>query len=233
MGNMEHSMVVAGSALIAIEFARSIPAWLRVRRTGSSDGVSPISVGVLGGTGIGWIAVAVMADSLAGVIATIVWLTFHFLLWREVARCTPSMARTITTASNLSLAATGLVALIGHLAGHLETFLGGAITAASAFYSLPALFSGMRSRTTNGLSLVSLSVNSLEGGIYLASGVGLGGITAPGDPILAYAFFGGLALVSNIPRVIRTGYRRILGKDQAYPIFPQEAGDDTRHGPHV
>lgn len=91
--------------------------------------------------------------------------------------------------------------------------LGLAVIVASAFYSLPALYRGMRSTTATGLSLMSLTVNSVEGGIYFVAGIGLGRITRYGDPVLAYAFFGGLALISNIPRLIRAGYRRVVDQD--------------------
>lgn len=213
VGNVGYAMVLAGTALVATELMRSVPAWLRVRRTRSSDGLSPISMGVLAGTGVGWIAVAVLAESIAAVIATLVWLVFHFLLWREVSKTSAPMTRTIAMTAALSLAGTALVALVGFLLGHAETAIGLTIVAASALYSLPALYRGMRSRSTTGLSVVSLFVNSIEGAIYFIAGIGLGGITETGKVVLAYAFFGGLALVSNVPRLLRVGCRRLAGRD--------------------
>jgi uncharacterized protein with PQ loop repeat len=205
-------MVFSGAALVTIEVARSVPAWLRVRRTRSSDGISPVSVGVLAGTGLGWIAVAVLTGSLAAVIANVTWLIFHFMLWREVARVDPSMRRPIAVTALVSLVVTAVVAIVGELDGRMETALGAALVAASAFYSLPALYRGMTSPTTAGLSLVSLAVNSVEGAIYFVAGIGLGGITRSGETVLAYAFFGGLAVLSNIPRLVRAGAHRLAGR---------------------
>lgn len=217
MDDAELLMLLSGAALVAIEVARSVPAWLRVKRTRSGDGISPVSMGVLAGTGPGWIAVAVLAKSPAAVIATVTWLVFHVLLWRDVSRAEPSMRRTTSVTALLSLVATGLVAVAGQVAGHLESALGLASVAASAAYSLPALYRGMKSPTTNGLSLVSLTVNSIEGAIYFVAGVGLGGITRYGDSVLAYAFFGGLALVSNLPRLVRAGVRRATDREGLSP----------------
>lgn len=205
--------LLAGLALIAIELARSVPAWLRVREAKSGDGISAVSVGVLAGTGAAWIAVAVLADSVAAAVATGVWLVFHVALWRELVRFEPTMTWTIGCTASASLAATGLVALVGHLAGHLGAALGAEIVAATVLYSVPALIRGMRSRTTDGLSLVSLLVNSIEGTIYLIAGAGLGGITPAGKTVPSYALFGCLSLASNVPRLVRSGYRRVSGRD--------------------
>jgi hypothetical protein len=215
MENATSAMLITGAALILIELARSVPAWLRVRRTGSSDGVSPTSVAVLAGTSIGWIAVAVLADSVAAAVATTVWLCFHLLLWREIARVTPSVALVIARWAAASFIATLIVAIIGMVTGHLAEALGLAIAAASAAYSIPALFAGITSKTTSGLSMVSLLVNSVEGAIYLTGGLGLGGISPAGHFVLGYIFFGATALLSNGPRLMRTVYRRMLGKDKA------------------
>jgi hypothetical protein len=213
MGSTGGVMVLSGAVLILIELARSVPAWLRVRRTGSADGVSAMSVGILAGTGPGWIAVAVMADSPAAAIATVVWLVFHLMLWHAVSGAAPRTARPIAVAAVLSLVMTGLVALVGYVFGHLQEALGVAIAFASAAYSIPALFSGMTSVTTAGLSIISLSVNSMEGAIYLIAGAGYGGISPAGHIVLGYIFFGGIALLSNVPRLVRTSIRRLAGKD--------------------
>jgi uncharacterized protein with PQ loop repeat len=220
-------MLLAGLALTAIELGRSVPAWLRVREAKSGDGISPVSIGVLAGTGAAWIAVAVLADSVAAAVATVVWLVFHIMLWREVTRFEPSMNRTIACTASVSLVATGFVAFIGHLTGHLNAALGAEIVAATVSYSVPALFRGMRSRTTAGLSLISLLVNSIEGAIYLVAGVGLGGITPPGKTVPTYALFGGIALASNIPRLIRSGYRRVSGRDESFSEELSRASEAT------
>jgi len=95
-------MLVGGAFLVLTELARSVPAWLRVRRSRSSDGVSPVSIGVLGGTAVAWFAAAVAARSPAAVVATAVWFGLHVLLWRETARVTPAKARTIAVTATAS-----------------------------------------------------------------------------------------------------------------------------------
>src|SRR5690349_19799678 len=134
MGHEGVAMVLSGAVLILIELARSVPAWLRVRRTKSADGLSALSVGVLAGTGPGWIAVAVTAHSPAAAIATVLWLSFHLMLWREVARVAPSSARTIAWSSALSFVGTAVVAAIGYAVGHLQGALGVTVAVASGAY---------------------------------------------------------------------------------------------------
>lgn len=208
-------MLVTGVALVVIELTRSVPAWLRVRRTRRCDGISPVSVGVLAGTSAGWVAVAVMADSPAAAVATVLWLVFHLLLLREVVRLRPAATRVIIYTTVLSLLGIAAAAVDGAVVGDVVTALGIAIGFASAAYSLPALISGMISKSTAGLSVVSLTVNALEGVIYFVAGMGLGGIAPSGRYIVAYLIFGGIALVSNVPRLIRTLLRRLTGKDES------------------
>jgi len=191
--------LLTGGGLIAIEFTRSVPAWLRIRRSRSTAGISTISTGVLAGSSLGWIVVAVLAHSPAAAVATVVWLVFHLLLWREVALLKPEMAHRIAVAATASLIILGLIALIGILVGHIQESLGLAIGIATAAYSLPALVAGMTSRTTRGLSVISLAVNSLEGAIYLVAGLGYGGIAPVAPVILGYVIFGSAALLSNGP----------------------------------
>jgi len=108
-------------------------------------------------------------------------------------------------------------AAIGIALGDVATALAIAIGIASAAYSIPALVRGMLSKSTAGLSLISLSTNALEGAIYFIAGLGLGGIAPHGTMITAYVLFGGLALCSNVPRLIRTSSRRLAGKDRFAP----------------
>jgi hypothetical protein len=163
---------------------------------------------------MGWVAVAVMADSVAAAVATILWLALHFVLLQEVVRVSPTTKRPIAYATALSLIAMAVAAATGAVLGDTATALGITIVVASAAYSLPALVWGMISKSTAGLSLISLSVNAVEGAIYFAAGVGLGGIAPNGHSIKAYVGFGGVALVSNVPRLVRTSLRRLSGEDE-------------------
>ena len=210
---MTHSVVftelLSGGGLIALEFTRSVPAWLRIRRSRSTAGISAISTGVLAGSSLGWITVAVLAHSPAAAVATVVWLVFHLLLWREVALLKPEIVRRIAVAAMVSLSTLGLFAIMGMLLDNMQESLGIAIGIATAAYSLSALVTGKTSRTTSGLSVISLAVNSFEGVIYLLAGVGYGGIAPVGPVILGYVIFGSAALLSNGPRLCRTCWRRV------------------------
>lgn len=91
--------------------------------------------------------------------------------------------------------------------------VGLAIGATTVAYSLPALVTGMTSPSTSGLSLSALVVNSLEGAVYAAGGLGLGGVAPAGQVVLGYVLAGGAALPANIPRLLRVSLRRLHGLD--------------------
>lgn len=217
--NSWHAMIIIGTVLIGIELLRSVPAWLRVRQSKRTDGISAMSTGVLAGTSPGWIAVAVLAESPGAAIANVIWLAFHLLLLYEVVKASPRTARAISRATALSLVGVAIAGAIGTVVGDLTSALGIAIGFASAAYTLPALVRGMTSPSTAGLSLVSLSTNSVEGVIYLVAGAGLGGIAPAGAPIIAYILFGGLAVTSNVPRLVRVAWRRALSLDASREHF--------------
>ncbi|HEX9229675.1 MAG TPA: hypothetical protein VF885_24020, partial [Arthrobacter sp.] len=82
----EVSAALAGPVLIAVELIRSVPALRRVQRTRTSDGVSGVSLGVLSGTGLGWLALAVIVQSWWVLAANILWIVIHAFLCREVAK---------------------------------------------------------------------------------------------------------------------------------------------------
>ena len=206
-------MILTGTILIGIELLRSVPAWLRVRQSKRTDGISAMSTGVLAGTSPGWIAVAILAGSPGAALANTIWLVFHLLLLHEVVRAGPGTARTIGRATALGFLGVVVAGAVGAAVGDPASALGIAIGIAAAAYTIPALVRGMRSPSTAGLSLVSLSTNTVEGSIYLVAGAGLGGIAPAGTPIAAYLLFGGLAVLSNLPRLVRVAWRRARGLD--------------------
>jgi hypothetical protein len=75
-----------------------VPALLRVQRTGASDGVSGLSLGVLAGTGLGWLALAVLVQSWWVLAANSLWIVIHAFLCREVARTDSRKNREIVLA---------------------------------------------------------------------------------------------------------------------------------------
>jgi hypothetical protein len=209
--------LATGVGLVAVELGRSVPAWLRVRRSATAAGVSPTSVGVLAGSGTGWMAVAVLTSSWPALVAAVVWLAFHLLLCRELGRVHRPTYRRVVSVALWTQAAVVVVGAAGLVVGRPAEVLGLAIGAATIAYSLPALVTGMTSPSTRGLSLSALVVNSLEGAVYTAGGLGLGGVAPAGTAVLGYLLSGGAALLANIPRVLRVSLRRLRGLDGPPP----------------
>lgn len=201
--------VLSAALLLTIELLRSVPAWWRVRTQHSAAGLSPVSLGVLAGTGAGWLTVALLVHSLPALLATALWLVFHLLLCAVTVRAARATVRPLLLSAALSLLATALSALLGAALGSVTDALGLLLAGATVAYSLPALLAGLRSETTAGLSVLALSANSVEGGLYLIAGVGFGGIAPAGTATLAYRLFGTLALCTNAPRLARVGTRRL------------------------
>lgn len=201
-------MFTAGLILVLIEILRSYPAWMQVRRNGSADGISVLSTGVLAGTGPGWIALAVLSSSPAAAIATCVWMIFHILLCWEIAKARPDLVRRILFFTGISLLVLLVTAATGWSLNNLAESLGVFIAVSTAAFSLPALWAGMKSQSTAGLSILALTVNSVEALIYFIGGVGGGGIVPAGQVVYGYVFFGVIAVACNIPRLIRVIIRR-------------------------
>lgn len=211
-------MLTAGAALVIIEIARSYPAWMRVRKNNSAEGISAFSTGILAGTGPGWLAVAVMASSPAAAIATAIWMVFHALLCLEIMKVNPKLTRNILSFTGISFLALCATAYVGVLIGSLSEALGVFIAVATACFSLPSLWAGMTSASTAGLSLIALTVNTIEAIIYTMAGLGLGGIVNTGDMVPAYLLFGVIAFLCNFPRMVRVSLRRIKGLDRFVEI---------------
>lgn len=213
----ESSAALAGLALIAVELIRSVPALRRVQRTGTSDGVSGLSLGVLAGTGLGWLALAAIVQSWWVLAANMLWIAIHAVLCREVARTEPRKRREIVLAGAGSAVALAL-ATIG-AAGFMPVrdALGIMLGVSTLFYAIPAAYEGLASASTRGLSLVSLGVNTLEGTIYFLAGITVLRIAETADPVFGFAFFGVVSIASNGVRFVRVAYRRMNKLDLVPP----------------
>ena len=224
----EVSAALAGLALIAVELVRSVPALRRVQRTGTSDGVSGMSLGVLAGTGLGWLALAVMVQSWWVLAANILWIVIHAFLCREVARTDARKNREIVLAGAGSAAALAVATIGARFFMPVQDALGIMLGVSTLFYAIPAAYEGLASASTRGLSLVSLGVNTLEGTIYFLAGVAVLNIAESADPVFGFAFFGVVSIASNGVRFVRVAYRRIKA------ARPGPAGGRTRRrGPAV
>ncbi|SDP51916.1 hypothetical protein SAMN04487914_11497 [Arthrobacter sp. ok909] len=213
----ETSAALAGLALLAVELIRSVPALLRVQRTGTSDGVSGVSLGVLAGTGLGWLALALLVQSWWVLAANLLWIVIHAFLCREVARTDSRKRREIVLAGAGSAAALVLAALGARFFVPVQDALGLMLGVSTLFYAVPAAYEGLASASTRGLSLLSVGVNTVEGSIYFLAGIAVLRIAEAGDPVFGFAFFGVVSIASNGVRFVRVAYRRIRGLDQAWP----------------
>jgi hypothetical protein len=213
----ETSAALAGVALIAVELIRSVPALRRVQRTGASDGVSGLSLGVLAGTGLGWLALAVIVQSWWVLAANMLWIVIHAFLCREVARTEARKRREIVLAGAGSAVALALATTGGALFMPVRDALGLMLGVSTLFYAIPAAYEGLASVSTRGLSLLSLGVNTLEGTIYFLAGIAVLRIAETADPVFGFAFFGVVSIASNGVRFVRVAYRRIKRLDLAQP----------------
>lgn len=213
----ETSAALAGPVLIAVELIRSVPALRRVQRTGTSDGVSGLSLGVLAGTGLGWLALAVMVQSWWVLAANILWIVIHGFLCREVAKTGAGKRREIALAGIGSAAALALATIGARFFLPAEDALGLVLGVSTLFYAIPAAYEGLASATTRGLSLMSLGVNTVEGTIYFLAGIAVLKIAEAGDPVFGFAFFGVVSIASNGVRFVRVAYRRSKGLDLVLP----------------
>ncbi|RKR12758.1 hypothetical protein [Arthrobacter oryzae] len=213
----EVSAALAGMVLIAVELIRSVPALLRVRRTGASDGVSGMSLGVLAGTGLGWVSLAAIVHSWWVLAANVLWIVIHAFLCREVARTEARKRREILLAGVGSAVVLALATIGARFFIPVEEALGLTLGVSTLFYAVPAAYEGLASASTRGLSLLSLGVNTVEGSIYFLAGIAVLRIAEAGDPVFGFAFFGVVSIASNGVRFVRVAYRRIKRLDRALP----------------
>lgn len=206
--------ILAGIGLLAIEIARSVPAIVQVRKTKSSDGISPSSLGVLAGTGLGWIVLAVLVGSPWVLLANVLWIVLHVWLCHEVSRISPDKSKGIIHSSILSAVVFSTATFLTQLLIPLQDALGLLLAAAMIFYAVPATYAGLTSSSTRGLSLLSLSVNAIEGAVYLCAGFGWLSMHSHDGNVWGFILFGVISILSNGLRFTRVAYRRSLGLDK-------------------
>lgn len=207
---------VAGLFLIVVEVARSAPELRRVLAHRSSDGLSGSSLGILAGTGAGWIVLAVMLEAWWVLAANLIWFGFHLVVCFAVAKVSAAKTRPMVVNALVSAAIVPAVVLAASPWLSTVAALGLLLGASGLVYGVPALIEGLRSATTRGLSAIALSVNVAEGIVYAAVGAGL--ISLAGGTVAGYLFFGVVAVACNLPRLIRVLWRRAHGADQAAEV---------------
>jgi uncharacterized protein with PQ loop repeat len=213
---MELVGILTGLGLISIELIRSVPALLQVRKTKSSEGLSPSSLGVLAGTGLGWIVLAVIVNSPWVLAANVLWIVLHVMLCIEVARIDQSKLKRMCTLGFLTAVGVFLLTFLIERLVSFQDALGILLAIAMVVYAIPATLAGITSKTTRGLSVTSLSVNACEGFIYLCSGMGWVILSDSKDPVWGFILFGVVSIVSNGLRLMRVIYRRSRGLDSDY-----------------
>ena len=197
-----------GVALILVEAGRSLPALWRVWKHRSSDGVSPESLGVLAGTGLGWPVMAVLIGAWWVLAANILWLILHLTWCALVAWSSP--AKRVRMVRSAALAAVALAVAVVILNTRMGTAdsLGLALGASAVLFCAPVLIEAMTSSTTRGLSIWTLAVNTCEGAIYLAAGIGLLAVSERETSVAGYTFFGVVSVIAWLPVLVRVLWRR-------------------------
>ncbi|RKS79936.1 hypothetical protein CLV35_0353 [Motilibacter peucedani] len=197
--------VSAGALLVTLELTRSIPAWMRPRRTRCRQGISDTTIGLLAGSGPGWIVLAATTHATPAAAASSVWFVLHLALWREVHRIDPRCLKPTLSAAAASGATVAAAWAAGAAVHHAAMVTGGAIGAITLACTALAVKAAFRAPTTTGLSATALAVGTLEGAVYLAGGAGLGGVLPAGTLSVGYLLFGLMALATNGLRLARVG----------------------------
>lgn len=205
--------ILAGLLLIMIELIRSIPAYLRVKNTGSSDGVSAASLGVLAGTGVAWVVLAILVSAWWILAANVLWLTIHLMLCWEVCRIDRIKRKKFTSSTLTSVIVFAIAVLVAAFFVPVKESLSIMLGLSALFYAVPAVYEGMISKTTRGLSMIALSVNAIEGLVYLLAGFSIVNLASADSPVLGFIFFGVIAVLSNGARLTRVMYRRFRKLD--------------------
>lgn len=205
--------ILAGLLLIIIELIRSIPAYLRVKNTGSSDGVSAASLGVLAGTGVAWVVLAISVSAWWILAANVLWLTIHLMLCWEVCRIDQIKRKKFISSTMASVIVFAVAMLVAAFFVPIRESLSIMLGLSALFYAVPAVYEVMISKTTRGLSMIALSVNAIEGLVYLLAGFSIVNLASADSPVLGFIFFGVIAVLSNGARLTRVMYRRFRKLD--------------------
>jgi hypothetical protein len=147
-------------------------------------------------------------------LANALWIALHVILCLEVSRIDLQKRRGIISSSLLSAGIFAAATFVTQLLIPLQEALGLLLAGAMIFYAIPATYAGLTSASTRGLSLLSLSVNAIEGIIYLCSGFGWLNMNSHDGIIWGFVLFGVISILSNGLRFSRVAYRRVLGLDQ-------------------
>jgi hypothetical protein len=206
--------IAAGVTLLTVEFARSVPAYQRVRNHRTSDGVSGWATGVFAGSGLGWLWLAFAVQSWWVLAANIIWLAYHLALCREIWKVSPTKRKALAVSSVLGGAVTGIIPLaLSFLGWSTVDVLGVILAGVTVLYLGPAIWEGLTAPTTGGLSVIALSVTTFEGLVYLLAGVGVLnlGTSDGGEWILGFVLYGILAIFGGLTRLGRVVPRRLRG----------------------
>ena len=173
-----------------------------------SHGVSGTSLGILAGTGVAWLVLAILVQSWWVLAANGIWIAIHVLLCREVSRSSIDKERKILFSAIISTVVFSIVTFAAQFFMPLPDAIGLVLGVSTLFYAVPAVREGLTSVSTQGLSLLSLGVNTIEGGLYLLAGTAILPLAGVTGPILGFVFFGIVSLISNGTRFVRVSYRR-------------------------
>jgi len=206
--------VLAAVGLLFVELLKSLPANLRVHRTGSAEGYSDVSLGILLGVAPGWILLGILSHAPAVTVACVLWTVLHLALCVQMARVRPAGARRLWSSAVATWSLLAVIVLAGATGGNAAASLGAAIALSTLLYGWPALVAGMRSPSTLGLSVMTLGLKTAEGMIYLVAGLGVGLLSPAGHFVLGFFAYGVLAIGYNAPVLVRTVWQRAAASAQ-------------------
>lgn len=199
-----------GAAMVAQELIHYVPQPLKIRRTGTTAGVSPSAVTLIAVMSVVWFAFAVWEQAWAAAAsgAVVVMLTTWTVV--EVARHGGSIARMVRVA----LASATVVIAVSSLAwalGMESAGLAVLLLTATVAHGIPRLAVGLTAPSLGGLSATYLTLNIFDGVLYGTYGALI--------DVPTYMAFACIQVITSAPVLLRWLLRpQLRGIQNASPI---------------
>lgn len=180
--------------LVALEVGRNLPAPLKVRKSRSSQGVSPVSSGVLLVAAFVWLFYAVASHAVAAIFASVALLVVVGWWMVELLRAGMQKKPFWLAFSSGTLVLCG-VALIDHFNNLEASGLAIMTVAVGLGFGIPRLWVGLSSKSLAGMSGLYLALNLVDATAFGVYGYLIGA--------WGYVAFGFIQIATSGPVLIR------------------------------
>jgi hypothetical protein len=203
--------IFAAVGLTALELVRNVPAPLKVRRTGSTAGLSSFSMGVLVLVGVMWLVYAMWVGAVAAIVSSfcvaVVLGWWCFEMWKAGAN-----KRKIITGTGVGAIILGAVATVSVLADWGSTGVGVLLVVSGVAFGVPRLVVGLRADSLTGVSGWYLALNLADALIFGMYGWHVGA--------WGYVGFGVVQLCTSGPVLLRWALSPSLRADTSKALQP-------------